>query len=38
MEAPDKETLHNPLRYWNDRPDYLAEMDLRDAEMDREDS
>jgi len=38
MEAPDKETLHNPLRYWNDRPDYLAEMDQRDAEMDREDS
>ncbi|MFY3386583.1 hypothetical protein [Paracidovorax sp. MALMAid1276] len=38
MEAPEKETLHNPLRYWNDRPDYLAEMDQRDAEMDREDS
>ncbi len=38
MEAPDKETLHNPLRYWSDRPDYLAEMDQRDAEMDREDS
>ena len=38
MSPSDKETLHNPLRYWNDRPDYLATLDQRDAEMDREDS
>lgn len=38
MKTPDKETLYNPLRYWSDRPDYLAQMDKQDAEMDREDS
>lgn len=28
----------NPLRYWNDRPDFLAAFDATDAELDREDS
>lgn len=28
----------NPLRYWSDRPDFMARFDAVDAELDREDS
>lgn len=30
--------LFNPLRYWSDRPEFMAAFDALDAELDREDS
>lgn len=32
------EHIFNELRFWTDRPSFIAELDRRDAELDREDS
>lgn len=32
------EHVFNQLRFWTDRPDFIADLDCRDAELDREDS
>lgn len=33
-----RENLLNPLRFWNDAPDFMAAFDKQDASLDRDDS